>query len=169
MRDWEFYWDVVSWTATVGMTLIRAYFLCCFVKPFLQKKKRLALAGIGYTAAMLVMAYYPEEINVMAAYAGGVLAGFGVVYFIDRRNVEQKFFLAVIFYLLKWVTSGIVLIPWQFFYDLLLRFFLSLPGSGAFGSWLMRMKKIPDSIFGTIITCTAGIRRPTCWSPLRQC
>lgn len=123
MRDWEFYWDVVSWTATVGMTLIRAYFLCCFVKPFLQKKKRLALAGIGYTAAMLVMAYYPEEINVMAAYAGGVLAGFGVVYFIDRRNVEQKFFLAVIFYLLKWVTSGIVLIPWQFFYDLLLRFF----------------------------------------------
>ena len=123
MKDWEFYWDMVSWTATIGMTLIRAYFLCSFVKPFLQKKKHLVWAGICYTAAMLIMAYYPEEINVMAVYAGGVLAGFGVIYFIDQRNVEQKFFLAVMFYLLKWVTSGIVLIPWQVLYDLLLRFF----------------------------------------------
>lgn len=135
MTDWDFYWNLINRISQIGLIFIRAYFLCRLAAPFFQKGKegqcrffsgrtgrffRTALPGISYAAVMLLFAFYPREIHVIPVYAASAAAAFVVMYFIDRRNREQKIFLAVTFYLLQWITWGITLVLWQGLYDVLL-------------------------------------------------
>ena len=57
---------------------------------------------------MLLFALYPREIHVIPVYAASAAAAFAVMYVVDRRNREQKIFLAVIFYLLQWITCSLL-------------------------------------------------------------
>ena len=129
MTDWGFYWDLVSRISQICLIVVRAYFLCRLVGPFLSDggekfrcSFRAALPGIGYMAVMVLFACYPREINVIPVYMVSTAAAFVLTYYIDRRNVEQKIFLALIFYLLQWITWGITLVPWCAFYEFLLVF-----------------------------------------------
>lgn len=56
----------------------------------------------------------------MIAYAIGVIAAFVVMYLLDHRNLEQKLFLAVTFYLIEWISYGVALIPRNFLSDVLM-------------------------------------------------
>lgn len=135
MTDWEFYWDLTARMSQAVLIFIRAYFLCRLTGPFLlygEEKRRgsfqrkwkgslhAALPGICYAAVMLLFALCPQEINVIPVYAASAAAAFVVTYLIDRRNAEQKIFLAEIFYLLQWITWGITLVPWCGLYGFLL-------------------------------------------------
>ena len=101
------------------------------MKPFLSVGKerqerpffRTALPGIVYAAVLLSAAFYPQEIKVIPVYMAGTVTAFCMVYYMDRRNVEQKIFLALVFYLLQWITWGIVLMPWRGLYDLVIAVF----------------------------------------------
>lgn len=135
MTDWAFYWELTSRISQVGLIVIRAYFLCRLVKPFLLggkgrqdgfawgKARRFleeALPGIIYAALMLSAAFYPKEVSVIPVYAVSTAAALCVTYYVDRRNVWQKVFLALIFYLLQWITWGITLVPWRGLYGFLI-------------------------------------------------
>lgn len=135
MTDWAFYWELTSRISQVGLIGIRAYFLCRLVKPFLLcgegrqdgfawgKARRFleeALPGIVYGALMLSAAFYPKEVSVIPVYAVSTAAALCVTYYVDRRNVWQKVFLALIFYLLQWITWGITLVPWRGLYGFLI-------------------------------------------------
>lgn len=135
MTDWDFYWNLINRISQIGLIFVRAYFLCRLVSPFLRKREEgqcrsfrertgrffyAALPGIGYAVVMLLFALYPREIHVIPVYAASAAAAFAVMYVVDRRNREQKIFLAVIFYLLQWITWGITLVPWRGVYDVLL-------------------------------------------------
>ena len=135
MTDWEFYWDLTSRISQVGLIVIRAYFLCRLVKPFLlggkgrqdgfvgRKARRFfegALPGIVYAAFMLSAAFYREEVSVIPVYAVSTAAALFVTYYVDRRNAAQKVFLALVFYLLQWITWGITLVLWRGLYGFLI-------------------------------------------------
>lgn len=104
----EFYWEVVSHISGIAALGITGYLFYRFVKPFLLESRYAWCVGAAYFAAMSALYVIPWEMGGALAYAGGCLAAFLVMYFIDSRNVEQKLFLTVIMYLLEWISHGIV-------------------------------------------------------------
>ncbi len=144
MTDWDVYWELISRLSQIGLIIIRAYFLCRLVKPFLAVREErgdgpaqgrakpllsAALPGISYTVVMLLAVLYPREVHVIPVYIISTAAAFGTAYYIDRRNAAQKIFLAVVFYLLQWITWGITLVPWRGLYNILV---ISLGGQHSY-------------------------------------
>lgn len=84
------------------------YILCRFAKPFLRNKKGAAWAGATYSATMLLLYFIPLEFHNFAAYSIGVLAAFAVLCRMDRRNYQQKVFIAVTFFSLRWLSGYVM-------------------------------------------------------------
>lgn len=61
---------------------------------------------------MLLLKFIPYEMQGMTAYAIGTAISFFVMLSIDGKNMEQKIFLAVTFYLMEWIAWGLVIFPW---------------------------------------------------------
>lgn len=107
----EICWKAASFAIRILIMGQTGYIFSCFAKPFLRKSRYTYFAGAAYFIIMLVLYLIPFEINSMAAYAAGILAVFAVMYLLDRRNIEQKIFLAVTMYLLIWISHDIAIIP----------------------------------------------------------
>jgi len=117
----EFYWEVVSCIAGLAALGITGYLFYRFVNPFLLECRYAWCIGAVYFAVMAVLYLVPWEMGGVFAYACGVFAAFAVMYFIDRRNIEQKLFLTVTMYLLDWISHGIVTnIPRNILFDILI-------------------------------------------------
>lgn len=120
MENIQMYWKAVCLISDVIEIGTTAYLFNGFVTPFLRKNRYHSLVGAVYFAVMLVLYFIPWEMGGWCAYAFGGVTAFVVMYLIDRRNVEQKLFLSVTFYLLRWISRGIMLIFWDFLYQLLI-------------------------------------------------
>lgn len=86
----------------------------CFVYPYMKKKREAALVSIVYIGIMSVLYLIPQQIDNFSAYMLGVVAAFLVMYVQDRRNIYQKIFLAVTFFLsvglrLQWQADWMIL------------------------------------------------------------
>ena len=80
---------------------------CCYyalAKAFMPKKSRAWLVGSVYLAVMLLLYYMPFLISNFLAYTLGALSGLLVMYLLDRRNLQQKIFLATTFFSLRWMA-----------------------------------------------------------------
>lgn len=108
------YWELLSHVTRITNIGITAVLFCRFARPFLSSRKQGIFVGVSYFAAMLVVYFVPYEMDSMVAYAGGTSAAFLVMYVIDRRNIEQKLFLAVVMYLLNWISYSITALPRNF-------------------------------------------------------
>ncbi len=97
-------WAITSYASIIAIMLLTSICLCYFVRPYLKSKKAPVYAGIAYFSVVLSLYIVPLRINNFAAYALGILAAFIVMYVEDRRNVEQKIFLAVTFFSVRWFT-----------------------------------------------------------------
>lgn len=84
---------------------------CCFallLRPFLAGR-RLAWAVVFVYFTVIVFFYYmPWYIFNFAAYALGVLAVFLTISLADRRNRNQKLFLCILFFSLRWLSKAMV-------------------------------------------------------------
>lgn len=107
----EICWKAASFAIRILIMGQTGYIFSCFAKPFLRKSRYTYFAGAAYFIIMLVLYLIPFEIDSMVAYAAGILAVFAVMYLLDRRNIEQKVFLAVTMYLLIWISHDIAIIP----------------------------------------------------------
>lgn len=116
----EKYWEITSCISGIAGIAATAFCSGYFLKPFLLKKKSAVYVGFVYFAVMLVLYLIPYEMDSVAAYTVGALAVFGAMYAMERRNSEQKAFLAITVYILKWITAGIAIIPRNILVDLLL-------------------------------------------------
>ena len=132
----EIYWTAVQFVGDLVNFLITGYLFHRFIKPFLPESGRTRIVGITYIIVMLISKYIPYEMHGMTAYAIGVAISFFAMYFIDKKAIEQKIFLCVTFYLLEWISWGIVLLPEEFLYQLS----LLLPSTAwlQFGLYLIR-------------------------------
>lgn len=84
-----------------------------FVQPFLPERKEIRLVGVSYAVVMLILKFCPYEMQGITAYAVGSTVSLAAMYFVDRKHIEQKIFLAVTFYLVEWISWGIILVPWN--------------------------------------------------------
>lgn len=100
----EFVWGIISKVSMVATLVITGICFSCFVRPYLLSKKGAVYVGAAYFAAMLVLYIFPLQLDNFTAYTIGILAAFLVMYAKERSNVEQKIFLAVTFFSLRWLS-----------------------------------------------------------------
>ena len=116
----EIYWAVISHVTRIAVIGITGYFFSCFSRPFLVRRKHAWLVGASYFTAMLILYFIPDELESTLVYAAGSLAAFLSMYFIDHAKTEQKIFLAVMMYLLWWITHGIAIVPRGILFELII-------------------------------------------------
>lgn len=104
MRTIEFAWAITSYVSIIAIMLLTSICFCYFVRPYLKSKKASICVGTVYFIVVLLLYIVPSRLNNFAAYAIGIFAAFIVMYVWDRRNVEQKIFLAVTFFSIRWLT-----------------------------------------------------------------
>lgn len=119
MENMEIYWEVLMHAGRIVNIIIAGSLLHRFVKPFFEEGKHTYAVGIAYMLTMLLLDFIPYEMRGMTAYAIGTFISFLVMFYIDRRNIEQKIFLAVMFYLMDWIVWGLALFPWNVSYRLI--------------------------------------------------
>lgn len=106
MSTIELLWAVVSYGSILGIMLITGICFSYFVRPYLLSKKTAVCVGTTYFVIMVFLYIVPLKLNNFIAYAIGILAAFIVMNVKERRNVEQKIFLAVTFFSIRWLTLG---------------------------------------------------------------
>lgn len=110
MEHIEMYWDFISCLVSIVRMGSTGLLFSYLVKPFLIKSKYAPMVGAVYFSVMMVLYLIPYEMDSMVAYAAGTAAALAVMYLIDGRNAGQKLYLAVIMYLLDWISHGIAVI-----------------------------------------------------------
>lgn len=115
---WNGYTHAVAVLVVVIELFIEGYCFYRLVKPFLQKTKTALAAGGIFFLAMLVLYVIPPNMSIFTAYALGGLATFLVMCGMEQRNYFQKAFLAATYYSLRWFTSTMADILYDYLYDL---------------------------------------------------
>lgn len=104
MNPVELVWAITSYASIIAVMMITGICFSCFVRPYLCRKRTAAYAGGVYFVVMLALYLIPQRLDNFTAYIIGILAAFLVMYAMDRRNAEQKIFLAVTFFSLRWLS-----------------------------------------------------------------
>lgn len=108
-------WMITSKFSVIAILIITGICFGVFVYPYMKKKREAALVSIVYIGIMSVLYLIPQQIGNFSAYMLGVVAAFLVMYVQDRRNIYQKIFLAVTFFLsvglrLQWQAEWMILL-----------------------------------------------------------
>ncbi len=105
-----FWWDLEGVCSTVISIIVTGILYCYCVKPFLQEKKYLWLAGVSYIFMLFVLYFgYPIfHIDGLLAEMIGVFVMSSVLCFFDRHNLYQKIFLAIVMCLANPISDGIL-------------------------------------------------------------
>ena len=119
MNGIDTYWAIANHTIAIINILAEGWLFYKFVQPF--TKGRAYLAGVSYSAAMLVFYCVPQEITY--PYLLGIFAAGTTLCLLERRNSRQKVFLATIMYLFRWMVYGVTLV----LRDILFALFINTP------------------------------------------
>lgn len=134
----EFHWEMASYVFNIVDVFITGYFVYRFLEPFLTEKRHAKYAGFTHIITMLILQIIQPEISGSLASAINLLAVFGVMYIMDRRNLEQKVFLAVACYLWEWISWGMLVAVWNVTYDLSVAIIGSNDSALHFAAYLIR-------------------------------
>lgn len=104
MEGIELCFEVLNNIWFLLITLITAYCYYYLAKQFMKGIKRVWLVGAVYFIIMVFLYYQPYWMDNFSAYAIGALTGFLAMYLLERKNWEQKAFLAVTFFSLRWIS-----------------------------------------------------------------
>lgn len=70
----------------------------------MKKVKWVWLVGMAYFMPMVILYYIPFIMSNFKAYLIGTIAGLLTMYLLEGKNIEQKIFLSVTFFSLRWLT-----------------------------------------------------------------
>lgn len=132
----EIHWTIISHIMPIVEIFIIGYCFYYFAKPFMEisseyplssyalckgkNKKWTCCVGVTYILTMLILYEIPIHFSIFMAYSIGVFVSFLVMCQIERRNYEQKIFIAVTFFSLRWFTSAMAEILYDNLYDFIL-------------------------------------------------
>ena len=98
-------WTIVSVLVTIIENLGMAYCFYYLARPFMKQKKSALYAGVIYFFSMMLVRCVLHR-DSFEMYAFCVLLAYLALCWIDRRSYEQKVFLAMTFFLLRWFASA---------------------------------------------------------------
>ncbi len=114
MSSVELCWSVTSYISIIAQLIATGICLGIFVSPYMQGRWKAVKAGAVYSAVMTALYIMPPQIDNILAYFIGTLAAFVVMCAEDRRNINQKIFLSVTFFSLRWLSVSMAGIINQF-------------------------------------------------------
>ena len=97
--------------------LITSYCLYRFVKPFMNRKKGAFFSGAIYVLIMMILYIMPFLLRSFWAYCLAIFAVLLTMCLSDRRNYEQKVFLVVTFFSLRWFALAAAEILYDHLYS----------------------------------------------------
>lgn len=107
MDELDFGQRVVSDVTTMIEILTGGYCLYRFTGPFLANRRRAPWIAASYIGVMIFLYKAPPlYLGYFTAYIWGVLSAFVVMCLADRRDYEQKIFISVTFFALRWLSLG---------------------------------------------------------------
>lgn len=106
MSQVELCWNITSYISIVAQLIIAGICLGIFVSPYIQSRWKAIKAGAVYSTIMTVLYVMPPQIDNILAYFIGTLSAFVVMCAEDRRNINQKIFLSVTFFSLRWLSAS---------------------------------------------------------------
>lgn len=121
MADYGIYLTYISYMILIAEVLIGGYCFFLLAKSFMGSKIKAAWAGAAYFLTMLVLYIIPMQFINFTAYSTGVFFAFLVMCLAERRNYEQKVFIAVIFLSLHWFSYAMTDILRDKLYDAALK------------------------------------------------
>lgn len=111
----ELCWNITSYISMIVQLAAAGICLGIFVSPYMPGKSKAVKAGIVYGVAMTVLYIMPPRIDNILAYFIGSFAAFAVMCAQDGRNINQKIFLSVTFFSLRWLSASMAGIIDRFF------------------------------------------------------
>lgn len=103
MEGNEVYIEYISYRMPMIESVIVGYCLYRLVNPFMKNKKGAVCVGATYFMTMLILYKVPTmHFDIFTAYSIGTFCAFLVMCLTERRNYEQKAFIAVTFFSLHW-------------------------------------------------------------------
>lgn len=121
MENYEIYLANISHIITATEILIGGYCFYLLAKSFMGSKVRGVCTGAAYFFAMLIFYIIPLQFINFAAYGTGVFLAFLVMCLAERRNYEQKAFIALLFFSLHWFSYAMSDILQDKLYDAALK------------------------------------------------
>lgn len=118
----EIYWKSASMLIGGIILCISSIQICLLLKPFFLKGKKVYWIGITYFLILTILKIVPWEMEPSFVNLIGATGAFCVGCMLDKRNIEQKIFLIVTFYLLNWIAYGFTQIPASLLHKLTLNF-----------------------------------------------
>lgn len=109
MEPIEICWKAASCITELASLTVEGWMFCCFIRPFLYKKKYAGAVGLVYSIVMLFLYLIPPELTYPRIF--GAAAAFFAMCLADRKNIRQKAVLVITMYLLRWIAAGISLLP----------------------------------------------------------
>ena len=106
MSNIEIYWAIVSHSSVIINYILEGWLFYRLVKPFMKNKPY--YVGICYSVVMLLFFCIPQQITYPNLQ--GALAAWIMMCLLEKRNIRQKAFLAVLMYLFRWVVYGVTLV-----------------------------------------------------------
>lgn len=95
---------IFSRITVIFIRIITGILLYVWLKPFLSEKEPAAYTVMVYVIFLFMLDAVPVEINSMAGWGCLFLLVVSALYFQERKNLEQKIFLSVIFIAIQIVT-----------------------------------------------------------------
>ena len=111
----ELCWNITSYVSIIVQLGVAGICFGIFVSPYMLGRSKAIKAGTVYGVVMMVLYIMPPQIDNILAYFIGTLAVFAVMCAEDRRNINQKIFLSVNFFSLRWLSASMAGIIDHFF------------------------------------------------------
>ncbi len=121
MSTIELAWAITSYVYIIAIMISTGICLGYFVRPYLKSKKAAICVGMVYVTVMLILYLIPPHIDNFTAYAIGMLAAFVVMCVEEHRNIEQKIFLTVTFFALRWLSIAMAGKVDEILYDMVVQ------------------------------------------------
>lgn len=119
MNPVELCWNITSYVSIIVQLIVAGICLGIFVSPYMPGGSKAVKAGAVYGVVMTVLYIMPPRIDNILAYLIGTSAAFAVMCAEDRRNINQKVFLSVTFFSLRWFSASMAGIM-DLFFDVVL-------------------------------------------------
>lgn len=117
MQNYVRYYNLIYVTVPIAEIALAGYCLKRLLNPFMQNKHGTLAAGTVYSLTMLLFYFSPLPFDHFMSYWFGVFFAFLVMCLSDRKNYEQKVFLAVTFFALRGFTFSMAEILYDRIYS----------------------------------------------------
>lgn len=149
MSPIELCWNITSYISIIVQLIAAGVCFGVFVLPYMQGRDKAVKTGSVYGVVMTVLYIMPPQIDNILAYFIGTVAAFAVMYVEDRQNINQKIFLSVTFFTLRWLSSSMAGII-DFFLDIVL-FNSAIAAMSWLHYGLYVMTRIMDILFCSLL------------------